>query len=92
MKNVHCITFNWFVGDQGEEFAQHQVGYNGVTRIEPSTHLQGPKRFWIVTFECGRQELIYNPNRIFVAAPTEPGSNANATPLSPAHPPEGLPW
>ena len=49
--------------EAGEDYYIHEVGHNGVVSIDrQSTQIHD---FFVVKFENGSEEAIYNPNRAF---------------------------
>lgn len=73
MKNINCITFNWFfsVTDNVENYEERIVGQKGVASISLDETYDRPH--YVVDYDDGRSELVYNPNRVFLnpAAPEE---------------------
>ena len=58
------IRFNWFHSNvSGEEWTTHIVGQHGVKSITDCTEDKIP--CFRVTFDDGKAELIFNPNRVF---------------------------
>jgi hypothetical protein len=62
------LHYNWRqcgeAGDQwGDDYDIHEVGKNGVARIY--IDLTKTSGIWVVDYEDGRQEYIYNPNQVF---------------------------
>lgn len=72
MKKVKLLDFNWrqvgSVQDRdgaGEDYMRVTVGINGVAHIEENEPHNG-NQLWnfVVSYECGKQSRIFNPNYV----------------------------
>lgn len=63
---IKQINFNWFSSAEGEEFSNYVVGSGGVIKIEENfPEFPGDSLNYLVTFEDGHKERIFNPNQVF---------------------------
>ena len=62
------LTFNWFyTPEPGEQYEQHVVGVNGVVRIAEELPVEpGDRLCYVVKFNNGTKEIIYNPCRVYL--------------------------
>lgn len=58
---ITCVEFNWYVDECNEALCDsHTVGVDaviGIREVDPGSY--------VVDFENGSQEMIYNPNRAY---------------------------
>ena len=64
-QKIRKLSYNWFFTANGEEYSVHEVGAKGVVSIREQLPLsQGDKCCYLVEFENGMTERIFNPNKI----------------------------
>ena len=63
---IQRIIYNWFyTTDVGEQFEEHIVGKDGVSTIlECLPQVPSDVLHYLVEFEDGKRELIYNINKV----------------------------
>ena len=66
MKKIQQVDFNWFFSpaDNSAHWDHRTVGQDGVINIGVREYGDAPS-FYIVNYEDGRQEWIYNVNRLY---------------------------
>lgn len=72
MKKVKLLDFNWrqvgSVQDRdgaGEDYMRLTVGVNGVISIEENEPHNGMQLWnYVVSYSCGKQARIFNPNYV----------------------------
>ena len=66
------LEYNWWGHSQGEDYYTHEVGKKNVTDIvEHCAQGEGDKWSYLVTFEDGHVERIFNPNKIYYSSQDE---------------------
>ena len=65
--NIQKIEFNCL----GEVCSYYEIGKYGVSKIlNHPAQGEGDKFYWTVVFEDGREEMVFNPNRVFLTPST----------------------
>lgn len=67
--NITSVTFNWFSGNNGDEFTRRIVGnkYGLVTVVKITEHLpmgDGDRLYYDIHYSDGGFNRVFNPNEV----------------------------
>lgn len=68
---IQHIKYNYYFGENGEEFTSADVGYNCMEIVEHQTSGEGDKWFYDVLYDNGQVLRVFNPHEV-IFTPKKP--------------------